>query len=68
MTIILTDIPDDEDMTSSMMVASADIRYMGTLEIYDDIVMDTHPKYQMIPHDTNEVVSILGEVLVVVKQ
>eukprot|EP00957_Ditylum_brightwellii_P124195 9467521-Ditylum_brightwellii.AAC.1 len=45
-----------------MMVASAEIRYMDALEMNDDVVMDTHLKYQMIPHDTNEVVSILGEV------
>eukprot|EP00957_Ditylum_brightwellii_P135963 10369133-Ditylum_brightwellii.AAC.1 len=29
----------------------------------DDVVaMNTHPKYQMIPHDANNVASILGEV------
>eukprot|EP00957_Ditylum_brightwellii_P033211 2516370-Ditylum_brightwellii.AAC.1 len=28
----------------------------------DDVAMDSHPKYQMIPHDANEVSSILGEV------
>ena len=60
--IILADIQDDEGMTSSMMVASAEIRYMDALEMDDDVVMDTHPKYRMIPHDANKVVSILGEV------
>eukprot|EP00957_Ditylum_brightwellii_P108306 8262326-Ditylum_brightwellii.AAC.1 len=62
MKIILTDIPDGDGMASSMMVASAEIRYMDALEMNDDIVMDTHPKYQMIPHDANEIASILGEV------
>eukprot|EP00957_Ditylum_brightwellii_P128007 9762534-Ditylum_brightwellii.AAC.1 len=28
----------------------------------DDVVMDIHPKYQMIPHDSNKVASILGKV------
>eukprot|EP00957_Ditylum_brightwellii_P173759 13229070-Ditylum_brightwellii.AAC.1 len=28
----------------------------------DDVAMDTHSKYQIIPHDANEVVNILGEV------
>eukprot|EP00957_Ditylum_brightwellii_P201006 15322490-Ditylum_brightwellii.AAC.1 len=45
-----------------MMVASVEIRYMDALEMDDDVVMNTHPKYQMIPHDENKVVSILGEV------
>eukprot|EP00957_Ditylum_brightwellii_P075815 5762871-Ditylum_brightwellii.AAC.1 len=45
-----------------MMVASAEIRYMGTFKMDDGVVMDTHLKYQMIPHDENEVASILGEV------
>eukprot|EP00957_Ditylum_brightwellii_P067549 5128222-Ditylum_brightwellii.AAC.1 len=62
MKIILTDIPDDEGITSSMMVASAETRYMDALEKDDDIVMDTHPKYQMIPHDANKVAIILDEV------
>ena len=62
MKIILADIQDDEGMTSSMMVASAEIRYMDALEMDDVVAMDTHPKYQMIPHDANEVASILGEV------
>eukprot|EP00957_Ditylum_brightwellii_P100140 7631232-Ditylum_brightwellii.AAC.1 len=62
MKIILADIPDNEGMASSMMIASAEIRYMGDLEMDDDVVMDTHPKYQMISHDANEVASILGEV------
>ena len=62
MKIILADIQDDEGMTSSMMVASAEIRYMDALEMDDDVAMDTHPKYQMIPHDANKVASILGEV------
>eukprot|EP00957_Ditylum_brightwellii_P185110 14096565-Ditylum_brightwellii.AAC.1 len=53
--IILADIPDDKGMASYIMVASAEIRYMNALEIDDDIMMDTHPKYQMIPHDANEV-------------
>eukprot|EP00957_Ditylum_brightwellii_P063149 4793548-Ditylum_brightwellii.AAC.1 len=54
MKIILTDILDDEGMTSSMMVASAEIQYMDTLEMDDGVVMGTHPKYQMIPHDANK--------------
>eukprot|EP00957_Ditylum_brightwellii_P173831 13233697-Ditylum_brightwellii.AAC.1 len=62
MKIILADIPDDEGIASSMMVASAEIRYMGALEMDDGIVMDTHPKYQMIPHDANKVANILGKV------
>eukprot|EP00957_Ditylum_brightwellii_P162914 12405582-Ditylum_brightwellii.AAC.1 len=62
MNIILADIPDDEGMTLSMMVASAEIRYMYALEMDDDVVMDTHPKYQMNPHDANKVAIILGEV------
>eukprot|EP00957_Ditylum_brightwellii_P049373 3745585-Ditylum_brightwellii.AAC.1 len=28
----------------------------------DDVVMSTHPKYQMIPHDANKAASILREV------
>eukprot|EP00957_Ditylum_brightwellii_P130777 9976967-Ditylum_brightwellii.AAC.1 len=28
----------------------------------DNDAMDTHPKYQMIPHDANKVASILGKV------
>eukprot|EP00957_Ditylum_brightwellii_P121484 9265034-Ditylum_brightwellii.AAC.1 len=28
----------------------------------DDVMMDTHPKYQMTPHDANKVTSILGDV------
>eukprot|EP00957_Ditylum_brightwellii_P154150 11730836-Ditylum_brightwellii.AAC.1 len=35
---------------------------MDALEMDDDVMMSTHPKYQMIPHDINEVASILGEV------
>jgi hypothetical protein len=62
MKIILTVIPDDESMASSMMVASEEKRYIDTLETDDDVMMDTHPKYQMIPHDANKVASILGEV------
>eukprot|EP00957_Ditylum_brightwellii_P036103 2735166-Ditylum_brightwellii.AAC.1 len=62
MKIILADIPDDEGMASSMIVASAEIKYMDTLEMDDGVVMDTHPKYQIISHDINEVASILGEV------
>eukprot|EP00957_Ditylum_brightwellii_P202955 15332609-Ditylum_brightwellii.AAC.1 len=61
MNIILADIPDDEDIASSMMISNAEVRYMDTLEM-DDIVMDIHPEYQMIPHDTNKVESILDEV------
>eukprot|EP00957_Ditylum_brightwellii_P144500 11007215-Ditylum_brightwellii.AAC.1 len=45
-----------------MMVASAEIRYMDALEMDDDVAMDTHPKYQMVPHDADKVASILGEV------
>eukprot|EP00957_Ditylum_brightwellii_P074889 5692044-Ditylum_brightwellii.AAC.1 len=52
--IILAVIPGDEGMTSSMMVASAEIRYMDVLDMDDDVVMDAHPKYQMIPHDANK--------------
>eukprot|EP00957_Ditylum_brightwellii_P169371 12891302-Ditylum_brightwellii.AAC.1 len=59
---ILADIPDDEGMTSSIMLTSAEIRYIDTLEMDDDGLMDTHPKYQMILHDANKVASILGEV------
>eukprot|EP00957_Ditylum_brightwellii_P169942 12935138-Ditylum_brightwellii.AAC.1 len=55
MKIILADIQDDDNMNSSMMVASAEIRYMDTLEMDDGVVMDTPPKYQMIPHDANKV-------------
>eukprot|EP00957_Ditylum_brightwellii_P112960 8613768-Ditylum_brightwellii.AAC.1 len=62
MKIILADIPDDEGMASSMMVTSAEIRYMDALEMNDDVAMDTHPKYHMIPHDTNKDATILGEV------
>eukprot|EP00957_Ditylum_brightwellii_P205871 15345805-Ditylum_brightwellii.AAC.1 len=60
--IIFPDISDDEGMASSMMVASAEIRYMYALEMNDDVVIDTHPKYQMIPHDAHEVAKILVEV------
>eukprot|EP00957_Ditylum_brightwellii_P015541 1171964-Ditylum_brightwellii.AAC.1 len=59
MKIILADIPDDEGMASSIMIASAEMRYMDALEMDDDIAIDTHPTYQMIPHDENEVASIL---------
>eukprot|EP00957_Ditylum_brightwellii_P097355 7415534-Ditylum_brightwellii.AAC.1 len=62
MKIILADIPDDEGMTSSMMEASAEIRYMDALGLDDDVLMGTHPKYQIIPRDGNNVASILGEV------
>eukprot|EP00957_Ditylum_brightwellii_P018557 1395240-Ditylum_brightwellii.AAC.1 len=62
MKIILADIPDDEGMASSMMVDSAEIRYMDALEMDDGVVTDIHPKYQIISHDANEVESILGEV------
>eukprot|EP00957_Ditylum_brightwellii_P038010 2874782-Ditylum_brightwellii.AAC.1 len=62
MKITFADIPDDEGMASSMMIASAEIRYMDALEMDDDVVMDTHPKYQIIPHDANKVASILDEV------
>eukprot|EP00957_Ditylum_brightwellii_P191616 14589169-Ditylum_brightwellii.AAC.1 len=61
MKTILAYIPDEEGMASSMMVASAEIRYMDALEMVDDVMMDNHPKYQMIPHDVNKVASILGE-------
>eukprot|EP00957_Ditylum_brightwellii_P019762 1491715-Ditylum_brightwellii.AAC.1 len=37
------------------------MKYMDALEMDDDGVMDTHPKYQMIPYDANKVASILGE-------
>eukprot|EP00957_Ditylum_brightwellii_P030607 2319360-Ditylum_brightwellii.AAC.1 len=39
-----------------MMVASAEIRYMDALEMDGGVVMDTYPKYQMIPHGANKVV------------
>eukprot|EP00957_Ditylum_brightwellii_P162731 12392290-Ditylum_brightwellii.AAC.1 len=57
MKMILADIPDDEDMGSSMMIGSAEVRYMDTLEM-DDATMDIHPEDQMIPHDANKVASI----------
>eukprot|EP00957_Ditylum_brightwellii_P055704 4220605-Ditylum_brightwellii.AAC.1 len=44
-----------------MMVASTEIRYMDALEMDNDVVMDTHPKYHMIPHYANKAASILGE-------
>eukprot|EP00957_Ditylum_brightwellii_P155101 11806725-Ditylum_brightwellii.AAC.1 len=47
----------DEDMASSMMIDSAKVRYMDTLEM-DEAVMDAHPKYQMIPHDATKVASV----------
>eukprot|EP00957_Ditylum_brightwellii_P129073 9845591-Ditylum_brightwellii.AAC.1 len=28
----------------------------------DDVVLDIHPEYQMIPHDANKVASTLGKV------
>eukprot|EP00957_Ditylum_brightwellii_P004039 306965-Ditylum_brightwellii.AAC.1 len=59
---IIADIPDDEGMASSMIVASAEIGFMDTLAMDDDVAMDIHPKYQMSPHDANKVASILGEV------
>eukprot|EP00957_Ditylum_brightwellii_P129933 9910803-Ditylum_brightwellii.AAC.1 len=62
MKIILPHIPDAESMASSMMVASAETRYMDALDMDDDVVINTHPKYQMIPHDANKVTSILGKV------
>eukprot|EP00957_Ditylum_brightwellii_P197331 15034051-Ditylum_brightwellii.AAC.1 len=62
MKIIPADIPDDEGMASSIMVAIAEIRYMDALEMDDDVTMDTHPWYQMILHDANKVASILSEV------
>eukprot|EP00957_Ditylum_brightwellii_P189715 14441293-Ditylum_brightwellii.AAC.1 len=40
---------------------SAEVRYMGTLEM-DEVTMDIHPEYQMIPHDANKVASIIMEV------
>eukprot|EP00957_Ditylum_brightwellii_P144590 11013610-Ditylum_brightwellii.AAC.1 len=61
MKITCADIPDDEDMTSSMMIGSAEVRYMDTLEMVD-VMMDIYPEYQMIPHDANKVASILSEV------
>eukprot|EP00957_Ditylum_brightwellii_P123069 9383569-Ditylum_brightwellii.AAC.1 len=33
---------------------------MDALEMDDDVAIDTHPKYQMILHDANKVVGILG--------
>eukprot|EP00957_Ditylum_brightwellii_P156492 11910310-Ditylum_brightwellii.AAC.1 len=35
---------------------------MDALGMDDDVLMYTHPKYQMIPRDANKVASILGEV------
>eukprot|EP00957_Ditylum_brightwellii_P018945 1425374-Ditylum_brightwellii.AAC.1 len=61
MKIILTDILGDESMTSSMIVASVEIRYMDALEMDNGVMMDTDPKYQMFPYDVNEVASILGK-------
>eukprot|EP00957_Ditylum_brightwellii_P103155 7862040-Ditylum_brightwellii.AAC.1 len=55
MKIILADIPDDESMISSMMVARAEISYMDALKMDDNVMMDTYPKYHMIPYDANEV-------------
>eukprot|EP00957_Ditylum_brightwellii_P179458 13670771-Ditylum_brightwellii.AAC.1 len=60
MKIILADIPHDEDMASSMMIGSAEVRYMDNLEM-DEVVMDAHPEYQMISYDADKVASILGE-------
>eukprot|EP00957_Ditylum_brightwellii_P170822 13001887-Ditylum_brightwellii.AAC.2 len=61
MKIILAGIPDDEDIDSSTMISSAEVRYMNALEM-DDVATDIHPEYQLIPHDANKVFSILGEV------
>eukprot|EP00957_Ditylum_brightwellii_P204935 15341455-Ditylum_brightwellii.AAC.1 len=61
MKIILADTPDDEDMASYIMIGSAEVRYMDTLEM-DEVMMDIHLEYQMIPLDANKVASILGEV------
>eukprot|EP00957_Ditylum_brightwellii_P082051 6239214-Ditylum_brightwellii.AAC.1 len=55
MKVIFTDIQDDEGMASSMMVASAEIWYMDALETDDNVVMDTHSRYQMIPNDANKI-------------
>eukprot|EP00957_Ditylum_brightwellii_P022424 1692021-Ditylum_brightwellii.AAC.1 len=57
MKIILADIQYDEDMASSIMIGSAEARYMDTLEM-NDVMMDIKPEYQMISHDTNKVASI----------
>eukprot|EP00957_Ditylum_brightwellii_P043075 3263312-Ditylum_brightwellii.AAC.1 len=64
MKIILADIPDDKGMASSIMVASAEIRYMDALEIDDDVVMDTHPKCQIISHDANKVAIAQESILI----
>eukprot|EP00957_Ditylum_brightwellii_P002095 161173-Ditylum_brightwellii.AAC.1 len=61
MKTILADILDNEEMAFSMMISSAEVRYMYTLEM-DVGDMDIHPEYQMIPRDANKVVSILGKV------
>eukprot|EP00957_Ditylum_brightwellii_P060998 4630205-Ditylum_brightwellii.AAC.2 len=61
MKINLTDIHHDESIASSMMIGSAETRYMYTL-VREYVVMDIHPNYQKILHDANEAVSILGEV------
>eukprot|EP00957_Ditylum_brightwellii_P037202 2816596-Ditylum_brightwellii.AAC.1 len=42
MKINLAEIPDDEGMASSMMIASVEIRYMDTLEMNDDVAMEIH--------------------------
>eukprot|EP00957_Ditylum_brightwellii_P084141 6396423-Ditylum_brightwellii.AAC.1 len=62
MKVILADIPDDEDIASSMIISSAEIRYMDALEMDDSVIMGIHHEYQMIPHYANKVASILGEV------
>eukprot|EP00957_Ditylum_brightwellii_P098856 7530666-Ditylum_brightwellii.AAC.1 len=57
---VLTEIQHDDGMPSSMMISSTETRYMDAL-MRENVVMDIHPKYQTIPHDANEVASILGE-------
>eukprot|EP00957_Ditylum_brightwellii_P076246 5795935-Ditylum_brightwellii.AAC.2 len=53
---------DDEGKASSMMIISAEVRYMDALEM-DDVTINIHPEYQMVPHDANKVASILGKML-----
>eukprot|EP00957_Ditylum_brightwellii_P041343 3130013-Ditylum_brightwellii.AAC.1 len=54
MTIVLADIPDDEGMAYSMMIAITTMRYMDALEMDDGVVINIHPKCQIIPHDANK--------------
>eukprot|EP00957_Ditylum_brightwellii_P172578 13138004-Ditylum_brightwellii.AAC.1 len=53
MKTILADIPDDEGMASCKMTCGAEVWNMDALEM-DDVMMDIHPEYQMIPYDANK--------------